>query len=143
MTACARFVKVNPDEEDVKQAGGPATSTTAGEQEAAAAAAADAAELVKWLSVIDEDTADAAELSTLPSLQRLLERMETQAGRFVANETYSVVEKGGFSALDEVPFTGHPKTHSRARWEGHIIGGHLGAQFGSKSESNLFEPSFE
>ena len=47
LTACARFVQVNPDEEDIKQAGGPATSTTAGEEEAAAAAAGDAAELVK------------------------------------------------------------------------------------------------
>ena len=125
-TACARFVRVNPDEEDAKQAGGPATSTTAGEQEAAAAAAADAAELVKWLSVIDEDTADAAELSTLPSLQRLLERMETQAGRVVANETYSVVEKGGFSALDEVPLTGRPKTPRRAH-----RGAHRGAFWGA------------
>ena len=102
LAACARFVRVSPDKEDLTQAGGPANSTTAGEQEAAAAATADAAELVKWLSVIDEDDADATEVSSLPSLQRLLERMETQAGRIMANEAYSVVEKGGFTALDEL-----------------------------------------
>ena len=102
LTACARFVRVNPEDEDVAQSSGPASATTAGEQESAAAAAADAVELVKWLSVVDEDTADAAEVSTLPTLQRLLEKMETQAGRILANETYSMVEKGGFKALDDV-----------------------------------------
>ena len=49
-----------------------------------------------------KDTADAEEVSTLPTLQRLLEKMETQAGRVVANEAYCAVEQGGFSALDQV-----------------------------------------
>ena len=57
---------------------------------------------MNWLSVVDEDSADAAEVSTLPTLQRLLEKMETQAGRIVANETYCIVEQGGFTALDDV-----------------------------------------
>ena len=49
-----------------------------------------------------KDTADAEEDSTLPTLQRLLEKMETQAGRVLANETYCAVEQGGFRALDRV-----------------------------------------
>jgi len=53
-TACARFVRVDPYDEDVVKASGPASATTAGEQESAAGAAADAAELDKWLSVVDE-----------------------------------------------------------------------------------------
>lgn len=53
-TACARFVRVDPDDEDVAQAAGPASATTAGAQESAGLAAADAVELVKWLSVVDE-----------------------------------------------------------------------------------------
>ena len=100
--ACARFVRVDPDDEDVAQAQGPASATTAGAQERATAADADAAGFVKWLSIVDEDTADAAEVSQLPQLQRLLENMDAQAGRIVANETYCMVEEGGFEALDEV-----------------------------------------
>ena len=88
--------------QDLTTAPGPATSTSAGQQEAGAACTNDAVELVRWLSVVDEDDADTAEITTLPSLQRLLERLETQAGRVVANEAYSMVEKGGFVALDEV-----------------------------------------
>ncbi len=53
----------------------------------------DAVELTKGLSIIEEDDADIAELSTLPSLQRLLERVETQARRVAANEAYSVAGK--------------------------------------------------
>ena len=100
--ACARFVRVDPDDEDVAQAQGPASSTAAGAQERAAAADADAAEFVKNLSIVGEDTADASEVSTLPRLQRLLENMDAQAGRVVANETYCQVEEGGFAALDDV-----------------------------------------
>ena len=57
---------------------------------------------MKWLSVIDEDDADTAELSSLPSLQRLLERMECQKGRVLHNEAASRAEEGGYTAEDEV-----------------------------------------
>ena len=84
------------------QAQRPPSSTAAGAQERAAAADEDAAEFVNNLFIVDEDTADASEVSTLPQLQRLLENMDAQAGRVVANETYCMVEEGGFAALDDV-----------------------------------------
>ncbi|CAK0880981.1 unnamed protein product [Prorocentrum cordatum] len=102
MLACARFVKVDPGDEDDTQARGPASSTTAGAQENEAAADADAAESTPFLSVLDDDTADAAELSTLPQLLRMLENASAMGGRAVANETFAKVEVGGFEALDEV-----------------------------------------
>ena len=57
---------------------------------------------MKWLSVIDEDDADTAELSSLPSLQRLIERMESQKARVLHNEAASRAEEGGYTAEDEV-----------------------------------------
>ena len=84
---------------DVKQASGPASSNVAGEQEAEAR---DAEEVVKWMSVVDEDDADIAEMTTVPSLQRLLERMESQAGRVAANELLAVSSDGGSGAADEL-----------------------------------------
>ena len=88
--------------QDITQARGPASSTTAGEQEASATDADDAVAFVKWLSVIDEDDADAAELSSLPSLQRLLDRMQNQGDRLLRNEAESMVTEGGYKAEDEV-----------------------------------------
>ena len=70
------------------QAQRPPSSTAAGAQERAAAADEDAAEFVKNLFIVDEDTADASEVSTLPQLQRLLENMDAQAGRVMPNKTY-------------------------------------------------------
>ena len=100
--ACASVVRVDTDAEDVAQAQGFASSTAAAAQARAAAADADAAEFVKNFSIVDEDTADASEVSTLPQLQRLLENMDAQAGRVVPNETYCQVEEGGFAALEDV-----------------------------------------
>ena len=57
---------------------------------------------MKWLSVIDEDDAETKELSSLPSLQRLVERMESQKGRVLHNEAASRAEEGGYTAEDEV-----------------------------------------
>ena len=100
--ACAVFVPVDPADADVPQASGPATTTTAGEQETLAAEEADAAELVKWLSIADEDNADVAEMTAMPSMQRLLERMESQAGRVVANELLAMTSESGYGAEDEL-----------------------------------------
>ena len=97
--ACAAFVKVDAADSDMKQASGPASSTTAGELEEEAR---DAEELVKWMSVIDEDTSDAAEMSVLPTIQRLLERMESQAGRVAVNELNSVLSDGGTGPQDRL-----------------------------------------
>ena len=47
----------------------------------------------RWLSVLDENMDDTMELSQLPVLQGLLERMEAQAGRVVANELKAMVEE--------------------------------------------------
>ena len=57
---------------------------------------------MKWLSVIDEDDADTAELSSLPCLQRLIDRMESQKDRVLHNEAASRGEEGGYTAEDEV-----------------------------------------
>ena len=97
--ACARFVTVDPTAEDTKQAEGPATATTTAQEELRAG---DAEELVKWISVMDENMDETTELTSLPALQGLLERMESQAGRVVANELMAVVEEGGYGAEDEI-----------------------------------------
>ena len=100
--ACAVFVSVDSAKTDVGQASGPATATTAGEQETLAAEEADAAELVKWFSIVDEDNADVAEMTVMPSMQRLLERMESQAGRVVANELLAMAAENVYGAEDEL-----------------------------------------
>ena len=100
--ACAVFVPAAPADTDVRQASGPATATTVGEQETLAAEEADAAELVKWFSIVDEDNADVAEMTVMPSMQRLLERMESQAGRVVANELLAMAAENGYGAEDEL-----------------------------------------
>ena len=55
-----------------------------------------------WMSVLDDDQTQTAELSKLPALQGLLEKMEQQAARVVANEVQALVSEGGYGALDEV-----------------------------------------
>ena len=50
-----------------------------------------------------EDAQDeVAELTSLPALQGLLERMESQAGRVVANELMAAAEEGGYCAMDDM-----------------------------------------
>ncbi|CAK0863360.1 unnamed protein product [Prorocentrum cordatum] len=70
------------------------------------AAAEDAQELTKWLSVLEDHMDDVSELTSLPALQGMLERLESQAGRVVANELMSRLEDqgGGDRALqlDEI-----------------------------------------
>lgn len=100
--ACAKYIPVRPEATDVTQASGPSSSTTAARQEASAAEEQDAGELVQWMSLLDEDQDETAELSSLPALQGLMERMESQAGRVVANELMAVAEEGGYGALDEM-----------------------------------------
>ena len=88
-TACAQYVPTTSGLDDNTQALGPASSTT-GAQLEQEAAEEDAQELTKWLSVVEEQMDDVSELTSLPSLQGLLERMESQAGRVVANELSAV-----------------------------------------------------
>ena len=54
------------------------------------------------MSVLDDDQTQTSELSKLPALQGLLEKMEQQAARVVANEVQALVADGGYGALDEV-----------------------------------------
>ena len=56
----------------------------AGQQELTAAAAEDANEIVQWMSLLEDSQDEVAELTSLPALQGLLERMESQAGRVVS-----------------------------------------------------------
>eukprot|EP00959_Pyramimonas_sp_CCMP1952_P008280 173067-Pyramimonas_sp.AAC.1 len=70
------------------------------------AAAGDAQELTKWLSVLEDHMDDVSEITSLPALQGMLERMESQAGRVVANELMSRLEnergEDGALQLDEI-----------------------------------------
>ena len=102
LEACAKFIPTTSDRTDVTQASGPSSSTTAARQELEAAEGQDAEELVQWMSLLDEEQDETAELTSLPALQGLLERMESQAGRVVANELLAVVEEGGYGALDDM-----------------------------------------
>ncbi|CAK0795192.1 unnamed protein product, partial [Prorocentrum cordatum] len=105
MLACAKYVPTGAVLDDVAQAQGPASATT-GAQAEMSAAAEDAQELTKWLSVLEDHMDDVSELTSLPALQGMLERMESQAGRVVANELMSrLEEKGGEDRalpLDEI-----------------------------------------
>ena len=92
--------------QDLTTAPGPTTSTSAGQQEAEAASTNDALELGRSLSVVDEDDADTAEVTTLPSLQRLLERLETQAGRVAANKAVFDQAWGTISTMSYDPLAG-------------------------------------
>ena len=98
LEACARFVKVDSEQDDMLLAQGPATSTTTAQQERETTQEP----TPKWLSVLDENLDEAMEFSKLPALQGLLERMEAQAGRVVANELKALVVEGGAAALDEL-----------------------------------------
>ena len=102
LEACAKFIPTTSAMEDSTQAHGPSTSTTAACQEHDAAEAEDAVELTKWMSVIDEQQDDVAEMTSLPAMQGLLERMESQAGRIVANELAAAVEGSCNKSLDEI-----------------------------------------
>ena len=99
--ACAKFVPLHSNEVDVTRASGPGSATTAAQQELESSAR-DAAELDKWLSLIEENHDEVAEMTSLPALQGMLERMESLAGRIVANELMAVTETDGYGAMDEV-----------------------------------------
>ena len=101
LEACAKFIVANAAEEDVTRAPGPASSTTAAQQEQNAMAQ-DEEELTKWLSIVDDQLDDVSDVTSLPALQGLVERMESQAGRVAANELSAVIEGAANSRLDEV-----------------------------------------
>ena len=97
--AAATFVKVDDGLDDSTRAHGPATSTSTAQQEADADEAGQGGQ---WMSVVDESTEDTLEMSKLPALQAMLERMEGQAGRVVANELNARAEEGEYGAEDDV-----------------------------------------
>ena len=66
------------------------------------AMARDVAMLTDWLSIVDDQLDDVAEVTSIPALQGLLERMESQAGRVVANELSSIIEGASNARLDAV-----------------------------------------
>jgi hypothetical protein len=99
--ACAKFIRLGSNDVDVTRATGPGNATTAAQQELESSEK-DAAELDKWLSLLEENHDEVAEMSSLPALQGMLERMESMAGRIVANELMAVAETDGYGALDEV-----------------------------------------
>ena len=99
--ACAKFIPHRSEEVDATKAIGPSNSTTAAQHELDAAEQ-DAEELDKWLSLMEDDHDEIAEMTSLPSLQGMLERMESMAGRIVANELLAVAEEDGYGAMDEL-----------------------------------------
>ena len=88
------------DADDVTRATGPAASTTAAQQEKEDAENIE--ELDKFVSVLEENHDEIAEMTSLPALQGLLERMESMAGRVVANELMALVESGDYGTQDEL-----------------------------------------
>ena len=101
LEACARYVPTRSDLEDATKAMGPATSTT-GAQSELDAASEDAQELTKWLSIVEDQLDDVSEVTSLPALHGMLERMESQAGRVAANEIIGVLEEGRCRQVDEL-----------------------------------------
>ena len=83
---------------DATRASGPGSATVAAQQEFEAAEK-DAVELDKWLSVLEDDHQEIAEFTSLPALQGMLEKMESMAGRIVANELMAVAETGGYGSF--------------------------------------------
>ena len=88
------------DAVDVTRATGPAAATTAAQQEMESAE--NLADLDKWVSVLEDNHDETAEITSLPALQGLLERMESMAGRVVANELMALVESGEYGAKDDL-----------------------------------------
>ena len=86
---------------DVTQAKRPGISTREAELESDVVAEG-AQELSTWLSVVENQLDDVSELTSIPSLQGLLERMESQAGRVVANELSAALADGECNELDEL-----------------------------------------
>ena len=94
---CAKFIPTTSEASDITRAQGPSTSTTAAQQEL------DTAEdREQWISLLEDDMEDIAEMTSLPALQGMLERMEALAGRVVANELLAKTEDGGYGARDEI-----------------------------------------
>ena len=100
--ACAQFIAVDASTPDISKAEGPATSTTAAQLERDASDIVEESGTVPWLSVLEDDQTQTSELSKLPALQGLLEKMEHQAARVVANEVQALVSEGGYGALDDL-----------------------------------------
>ena len=97
--ACAECVSVDAAMDDVSKANGPVSATTAGEQERDAASDESMLGSTPWLSVLDDDQ---AQISSLLALDALLEQMERQERRVVANEVKAMLTEGGYGALDEL-----------------------------------------
>jgi hypothetical protein len=89
-------------DKEVTRASGPARSTTAAPQEINAAAADDASKLTQWMSILDGQLEGVAEISSLTALQRVSERMESQAGRLVSSELLAVLDDRSYGGLDEL-----------------------------------------
>ena len=98
--ARAKFVQVGRETDDSTRAEGPASSTVAG------AMARDAEEgsndTVACTSVVEDNMAEISNLSKLLALQMLLEKVEVQARRVVANELKALVDDSGYGALDDL-----------------------------------------
>ena len=98
--ACAKFVPVNPQTDNVSKTSGPAAATTHGEQEREAAEDEDRIDSAAWLSIVDDEQAQTAEVSKLPALAGLLERLERQSARVLANEIKAKLTDESYGALD-------------------------------------------
>ena len=72
--ACAKFVPTSSNEDDVTKATGPSSATTAAQQELEAAEQ-DSAELDKWLSLVEDNHDEVAEMTSLPALQGIVKTL--------------------------------------------------------------------
>ena len=101
LEACAKFVPTTCAHEDTTRAQGPASSTTGAQMEQEALSR-DGVTLTEWLSIVDDQLDEVSEITSIPALQGLLERMESQAGRVVANELSTVIDGESNTRMDEV-----------------------------------------
>ena len=58
--------------------------------------------LTAWLSIVDDQLDDFAEVTSILALQGPLERMESLAGRAMANELSIIIEGASNARLDDV-----------------------------------------
>ena len=97
-----KFIPTRYDEEDVTCASDLASSATASEQMLDAKIAYGLKSLTPWMLLLDEEEEDVADISSLPALEFLLDKIETTAGRVIANELLAIVDTSDYGAEDDI-----------------------------------------
>ena len=89
-------------DKEATRASCPARSTITAPQEIHGAAADAASKLTQWMSLLDGQLEGVAEISSLTALQRVSERMESEAGLFISGEILAVLDDRSLCRLDDL-----------------------------------------